>query len=94
MAASRTELLAWLNELLQINYTKVEQCGTGGAYCQVMDSIYGKQLHRNAIASDLMILLLTNRRRANAPGEDVREAGIRVPGEFQSAAEYIQGEED
>lgn len=40
-SASRTDLLAWLNELLQINYTKVEQCGTGGAYCQVLDSIYG-----------------------------------------------------
>ncbi|KAJ2918756.1 hypothetical protein MD484_g1708, partial [Candolleomyces efflorescens] len=39
--SSRTDLLAWLNELLQINYTKVEQCGSGGAYCQIMDSIYG-----------------------------------------------------
>jgi len=39
--ASRTDLLAWLNELLQISYTKVEQCGTGGAYCQILDSIYG-----------------------------------------------------
>ncbi|KAJ2936827.1 hypothetical protein H1R20_g234, partial [Candolleomyces eurysporus] len=39
--SSRTDLLAWLNELLQINYTKIEQCGTGGAYCQIMDSIYG-----------------------------------------------------
>ncbi|KAJ7117078.1 calponin homology domain-containing protein [Mycena epipterygia] len=39
-AASRTELVAWLNELLQINYTKVEQCGAGGAYLQVLDSIY------------------------------------------------------
>lgn len=41
MSGSRTELLAWLNELLQLNYTKVEQCGTGGAYCQIMDSVYG-----------------------------------------------------
>ncbi|KAG6889894.1 hypothetical protein C0995_013870 [Termitomyces sp. Mi166 len=41
MSASRTDLLAWLNELLQINYTKVEQCGGGGAYCQILDSIYG-----------------------------------------------------
>ncbi|KAF5315247.1 hypothetical protein D9619_007508 [Psilocybe cf. subviscida] len=41
MTASRTDLLAWLNELLQINYTKVEQCGAGGAYCQILDSIYG-----------------------------------------------------
>lgn len=42
MTASRTDLLAWLNELLQINYTKVEQCGSGGAYCQILDSIYGE----------------------------------------------------
>ena len=40
MGESRSELLAWLNELLQINYTKVEQCGTGAAYCQILDSIY------------------------------------------------------
>jgi len=41
MGESRTELLGWLNDLLQINYTKVEQCGAGGAYCQIIDSIYG-----------------------------------------------------
>ncbi|KAG5463090.1 MAG: calponin homology domain-containing protein [Olpidium bornovanus] len=29
MSESRTELLAWLNDLLQTDYTKVEQCGTG-----------------------------------------------------------------
>ncbi|KAG9315521.1 calponin homology domain-containing protein [Chiua virens] len=40
-AVSRTDLLAWLNDLLQLNYTKIEQCGTGAAYCQIMDSIYG-----------------------------------------------------
>ncbi|CAO3598297.1 unnamed protein product [Absidia cylindrospora] len=41
MGKSRTELLSWVNDLLQINYTKVEQAGTGSAYCQIMDSIYG-----------------------------------------------------
>ncbi|KIJ45890.1 hypothetical protein M422DRAFT_206549 [Sphaerobolus stellatus SS14] len=41
MSESRTELLAWLNELLQLSYTKVEQCGTGAVYCQILDSIYG-----------------------------------------------------
>ncbi|THH31614.1 hypothetical protein EUX98_g2595 [Antrodiella citrinella] len=41
MGESRNELLAWVNELLQINYTKIEQCGTGGAYCQILDSIFG-----------------------------------------------------
>lgn len=38
---SRTELIAWMNDLLQINYTKVEQCGTGAAHCQIIDSVFG-----------------------------------------------------
>lgn len=29
MGESRTDLLAWVNDLLQLNYTKVEQAGTG-----------------------------------------------------------------
>lgn len=41
MGESRTDLLNWLNTEFQLNYTKVEQCGTGGAYCQIIDSIYG-----------------------------------------------------
>eukprot|EP00291_Cryptomonas_curvata_P017504 CAMPEP_0172168410 /NCGR_PEP_ID=MMETSP1050-20130122/10125_1 /TAXON_ID=233186 /ORGANISM="Cryptomonas curvata, Strain CCAP979/52" /LENGTH=127 /DNA_ID=CAMNT_0012839335 /DNA_START=93 /DNA_END=473 /DNA_ORIENTATION=+ len=36
----RNELLTWLNDLLQLNYTKVEQCANGAAYCQIMDVIY------------------------------------------------------
>lgn len=41
MGESRTELIAWLNDLLGLGYTKVEQCGTGAAYAQIVDSIYG-----------------------------------------------------
>ncbi|KAG0141148.1 hypothetical protein CROQUDRAFT_664230 [Cronartium quercuum f. sp. fusiforme G11] len=37
---SRAELIAWVNDLLQINYTKIEQCGSGAAYAQIIDSIY------------------------------------------------------
>ncbi|EEP82669.1 conserved hypothetical protein [Uncinocarpus reesii 1704] len=40
MGESRQELLAWLNNLLQLNVTKVEQCGTGAAYCQIYDSVF------------------------------------------------------
>ncbi|KAF3405437.1 Microtubule integrity protein mal3 [Talaromyces pinophilus] len=40
MSESRQELLAWLNNLLQLNITKVEQCGTGAAFCQIFDSIF------------------------------------------------------
>ncbi|KAL1633682.1 microtubule integrity protein mal3 [Neofusicoccum ribis] len=40
MGESRQELLAWLNNLLQLNLTKVEQCGSGAVYCQIFDSIF------------------------------------------------------
>jgi len=40
MSESRTELLSWVNDLTGLGVTKVEQCGTGAVYCQVMDSIY------------------------------------------------------
>ncbi|CCC70273.1 hypothetical protein NCAS_0E02030 [Naumovozyma castellii] len=44
---SRSELLNWLNELLKLNCKKVEECGTGAAYCQIMDSIYNDlPMHR------------------------------------------------
>ncbi|ORY29980.1 calponin homology domain-containing protein [Naematelia encephala] len=45
---SRGELLAWLNDLLAPNdIKKLEQCGTGAVYCQVIDSIYGDlPMHR------------------------------------------------
>lgn len=36
----RQELLSWLNSLLSLNMTKVEQCGTGAALCQVYDSVF------------------------------------------------------
>lgn len=36
----RNELLTWLNDLLQLGYTKVEQTCSGASHCQVMDAIY------------------------------------------------------
>lgn len=40
MGESRQELVAWINELLLLDITKVEQCGTGAIYCQIYDSIF------------------------------------------------------
>jgi RP/EB family microtubule-associated protein len=34
------ELLNWLNATLDLHYTKVEQLGSGAAYCQIIDSIF------------------------------------------------------
>ena len=36
----KSELLAWINGLLQVEYTKIEQCANGAAYCQVLDSLF------------------------------------------------------
>ncbi|ORX33824.1 calponin homology domain-containing protein [Kockovaella imperatae] len=39
---SRGELLAWLNDLLGATApAKVEECGKGYTYCQILDSVYG-----------------------------------------------------
>lgn len=40
MTESRQELVNWVNELLLLDLTKVEQCGTGAVLCQIYDSIF------------------------------------------------------
>nr|XP_006819974.1 PREDICTED: microtubule-associated protein RP/EB family member 3-like isoform X2 [Saccoglossus kowalevskii] len=37
---SRHDMLAWVNDSLQLNYTKVEQLCSGVAYCQFMDMLF------------------------------------------------------
>jgi len=36
----RTELLTWLNDILRLGYTKVEQVCSGAAHCQILDSCF------------------------------------------------------
>ncbi|KAG1703192.1 hypothetical protein DVH05_008103 [Phytophthora capsici] len=36
----RLELLAWVNEFLQTDYTKIEHLADGIAYCQIFDALY------------------------------------------------------
>lgn len=37
---SRSELLEWVNRLLQVNLAKVEQCASGAIYCQIIDACH------------------------------------------------------
>jgi hypothetical protein len=98
MGESRSELLAWLNELLQINYTKVEQCGTGAAYCQILDSIY-RTFPSNILfppwSLGLALLYLWARSGyTNDARQNERKTRIRIYREFQSDAKCVQGEAD
>ena len=36
----RNELIAWVNALLALRLTKVEQCASGAVYCQIMDAAH------------------------------------------------------
>ncbi|OWZ20709.1 hypothetical protein PHMEG_0004845 [Phytophthora megakarya] len=36
----RLELLAWVNEFLETDYTKIEHLADGIAYCQIFDALY------------------------------------------------------
>ncbi|XP_052406573.1 microtubule-associated protein RP/EB family member 3-like isoform X1 [Carassius gibelio] len=37
---SRHDMLAWVNDSLHFSYTKIEQLGSGAAYCQFMDMLF------------------------------------------------------
>lgn len=37
---SKGIIIDWINELLDLQITKIEQCATGAIYCQIIDAIY------------------------------------------------------
>lgn len=95
MSGSRTELLAWLNELLALNYTKVEQCGTGGAYCQILDSIYGACASYYAVYIRVPYLDQSiNRRYRDEQGQDERQTRVRIYRQLQSTTKCVQSQEN
>ena len=52
----RQELLAWLNNLLQLNITKIEQCGTGYGFEKAF-LLPSPQLKAYALALEMMELV-------------------------------------
>lgn len=98
MGESRSELLAWANELLQINYTKIEQCGTGAAYCQILDSIYrtfpSNSSYRLGPWALALMYLWGRSGYTNDARQNECKTRIRIHREFQSDAECVQGKAD
>jgi len=49
-AVPRGEVLAWINDLLSLSLTKIEQCGTGSVYCQIFDIVYPGSIQMTRIS--------------------------------------------
>ena len=43
----RHEMLAWVNGCLQSQMAKVEELGSGAAYCQLMDMLFPGEKNEN-----------------------------------------------
>jgi RP/EB family microtubule-associated protein len=46
---SRTELIEWVNRLLSVNLSKVEQCASGAIYCQILDATHPGSVKMNKV---------------------------------------------
>ena len=49
---SRGELLVWINTLLGLHYTKIEECANGAAFCQIIDCLYRGTIRMKGVNFD------------------------------------------
>lgn len=49
---SRHDILAWINDTLKTNLTKIEELCTGGAYCQFMDMLFPGSIRMKKVKFD------------------------------------------
>lgn len=92
---SRTELLNWTNQVLSLGLTKIEQCGNGAVYCQLIDLCHeGVPMKRvNWLArctesiSNYKILQVAFQRNNIEKNIDVEKLML---GRFQDHIEFLQ----
>lgn len=46
---SRNEIISWINDLLKIDLTKIEQLGSGSIYCHILDAAYPEKVPLNKV---------------------------------------------
>ena len=46
---SKGVILDWMNELLKLQLTKIEQCATGAVHCQILDCLYPNTVKINKV---------------------------------------------
>lgn len=94
---SRHDMLAWVNDSLQLTYTKIEQLGSGAAYCQFMDMLFPgcillKKIKYNAKLEHEYIqnfkVLQASFKRMNV--DKIIPVEKLVKGKFQDNFEFLQ----
>ena len=46
---AKHDLLSWINNLLQLKLTTIEQLGSGAVYCQILDSMHPGKVPLNKL---------------------------------------------
>nr|ABM55644.1 putative microtubule-associated protein RP/EB family member 3 [Maconellicoccus hirsutus] len=94
---SRHEMLAWVNNALQSNFTKIEELCTGAAYCQFMDMLFpgGIVLKRVKFRTNLEHEYIQNFKILQAAFKKMNVDKIipidkLVKGRFQDNFEFLQ----
>ena len=45
----KSEIIRWINEILKMNITRIEQACTGAIYCQLIDCIFPNKVKMNKV---------------------------------------------
>ncbi|XP_075993268.1 microtubule-associated protein RP/EB family member 1b [Genypterus blacodes] len=94
---SRHDMLAWINESLQMNFTKIEHLCSGAAYCQFMDMLFpnsvplkkikfGAKLEHEYIQNFKLLQAAFKRMGV----DKIIPVDKLVKGKFQDNFEYVQ----
>jgi len=94
---SRHEILAWINDTLKTNLTKIEELCTGGAYCQFMDMLFPGSIRMKKVKFDTKLEheYINNYKNLQEGFKKVNVEKIipvekLVKGRFQDNFEFVQ----
>ena len=93
----RHEMLAWVNGCLQSQMAKVEELGSGAAYCQLMDMLFPGEKNKNKWGKCLELIISFNvsicRSNSTQKGQIQFKARAWKHQQFQTAPGCVQKDE-
>jgi len=94
---SRHEIIAWINDTLRTNMSKIEELCTGGVYCQFMDMLFPGSIRMKKVKFDTKLeheyinnykILQEGFKKVNV--EKIIPVEKLVKGKFQDNFEFVQ----